>query len=171
VCRIKQFHPGQWFIPLNLFAIGSEFTEIQYSAINMAGNAAESRLCNVNDWNKSIKIKFCVWPSAMTQRCHRHRTIKVDTWVNFSNIKRISFFKGIIQPNPLVVNYSAKVLWGPSIKKLNWLKKIFWLSSITDITESTLNLNMSENSKLYAETLQGVKQQHRGKMSDEINQR
>jgi hypothetical protein len=96
---IKHLSLGLWFTPSNSFGKNSQFAKIfefqiaddiaesWLSGVNGTAESclrgvidtAKSKLCGVIDTAESIKINFCIWSSAMTQRCHWRRWVSKDT--------------------------------------------------------------------------------------------
>jgi hypothetical protein len=95
-------------------------------------DACESKLSGVIGISKSVKNKSCVWSSAMTRWPH---------WVDFSSSKGSQFF---LRHNWTEYfygwNYTAKGLWGLSIKNWGCWENFFDSTFTSNIAESTLML-------------------------------
>ena len=84
---IKHISLGLGFIPKNSFDKTSQFPKIfefqiaddtAESCLRGVIDTAESKLGGVIDTAESMKINFCIWSRAMTQRCHWHRWVKTQ---------------------------------------------------------------------------------------------
>jgi hypothetical protein len=70
------------------------------------------------------------------------------SWVNLSDVKRLSFFVDIKK-----CNYTVEGLEGPNMKKTGLPTENIWHSGVIDTAGSTSNSNVLANSKLCAKTL------------------
>ncbi len=109
---IKQLPLGHWFTP---------FRQIWYILLLNFWNKCwivtqRSHCCpgviGVIDTAESVQMKFCVWPSAMTQQCHWHGFDTFESWFGSVIGTAGSWLRGVIDTDESVMTSLNPFIYG-----------------------------------------------------------